>query len=65
MKFADLLEEFIEYTPILVKEDRRMSPCNRLDLQTTRMPKNLPEKMGVNILNLVQLTFKSSEVKVL
>ena len=30
-----LLEEFIEYTPSLIKENQRMSTsCNRLDLQT-------------------------------
>ena len=44
-----ILEEFIEYNiPILIKENRRMSTCNRLDLQTLGsqpviMPKHLPD----------------------
>jgi hypothetical protein len=47
-KLPIILEEFIkEYTPNLIKEDRRMSTCNQLNLQTLgsqpiSMPKNLP-----------------------
>ena len=41
------LEEFIKYSPFFIKENRRMSTCNRLDLQTLGsqpvMPKNLPD----------------------
>ena len=40
------LEEIIEHTPNLIKKTRRMSTCNRLDLQTLGsqpvMPTNLP-----------------------
>ena len=28
------LEEYMEYTPYLIKENQRLSTCNRLDLQT-------------------------------
>jgi hypothetical protein len=46
-KLAIILEEFIEYTPNLIKENRRMSTCNRLDVQTLGslpiMLKNLPD----------------------
>ena len=43
-----VLEEFMEYTPNLIKENRRMWQCNRLDLQIPGsqpviMPKNLPD----------------------
>ena len=42
------LEEFKEYFPNLIKEKRRMSTCNWLDLQTLGsrliMPKNLPDQ---------------------
>ena len=46
-KLPIILEECIEYTPIVMKENRRMSTCNRLDLITLGsqpvMPKNLPD----------------------
>ena len=46
-KLPIILEEFIEIYPNLIKENRRMSTCNRLDLQTLGsqpvMPKNLPD----------------------
>ena len=46
-KLPIILEESIEYTSILIKENQRMSTCNRLDLQTLGsqqvMPKNLPD----------------------
>ena len=38
-KLPIILEEMIEYTPNLVKENRRMSTCNRLDLQTLQKDK--------------------------
>jgi len=33
-KLSIILEEFIDYTPLLIRENWRMSTCNRLDLQT-------------------------------
>ena len=44
--FRDL-EEFTEYSLILIKQNRKMSTCNQLVLETlgsrmTMMPKNLP-----------------------
>ena len=47
-KLPIILEEPMEYTPILIiKENRRMPTCNRLELQTLGsqpiMPKNLPD----------------------
>ena len=46
-KLLIVLEGFIEYTPKLLKENRRMWTCNRLDLQTLEsqpvMPKNVPD----------------------
>ena len=46
-KLPTILEEFIEYTFNLIKENRRMWTCKQLDLQTLLgsqplMPKNLP-----------------------
>jgi hypothetical protein len=45
-KLPIILEDFIERYPILIKENRGMSTCNRLDLQTLGgsqpiMPSNL------------------------
>ena len=46
-KLPIILEEFHRIYPNLLKENRRMSTCNRLDLQTLGsqpvMPKNLPD----------------------
>ena len=46
-KLPTILKEFIEYTPNLIKENRRMSTCNQLDSQTLGsqpiMPKKLPD----------------------
>ena len=45
MKIADRFRGIYELYPNLIKENRRMSTCNRLDLQTLGsqpiMPKNL------------------------
>ena len=46
-KLSIILEEFVEYTPNLIKENRRMWTCNRSDLQSLGsqpvvMPKNIP-----------------------
>ena len=57
-----ILEEFIEYTPILMKENRTMSTCNRLDLQILGcqlvMPKNLPDYWFIH--KLLQEKFHTS-----
>ena len=54
-----ILEEFIEIYPNLIKENRKMSTYNRLDLQTLGsqpvMPKNLPDHW--HILYILELIF--------
>jgi hypothetical protein len=46
-KLPIILEEFIRIYPNLIKENWRMSTCNRLELPTLGsqpiMPKNLPD----------------------
>ena len=46
-KLPNILDEFMEYTPNLIKGNRRMSTCNRSDLQTLGsqpvMPNILPD----------------------
>ena len=51
-KLPIILEEFIEYTPILIQGTRRMWTCNQLDLPTLGwsqpvMPKSLPDRWSV------------------
>jgi hypothetical protein len=44
-KLAIILEECIEYNyPSFIKEQQRMSTCNRLDLQTLRMSTDCAQK---------------------
>ena len=49
-KITDHFRGIHEIYPILIKENRRMSTCNCLDLQTLAsepvMPKNLPDHWG-------------------
>ena len=45
-KLPVILEEFIEYTPISIKENRRMSTCNLLDLQTLGSQPIMPKKLS-------------------
>ena len=56
------LEEFIEYTPNSIKENRRMLTCNQLDLQTLgsqpiSMPKNLPDHCSRGMQKLILHSF--------
>ena len=58
-----ILEEFIEYTPNLIKEKWRMSTCNWLDLQTLGsqpvMPKILPDHcFATNYMHLCRLLIR-------
>ena len=49
-KITDHFRGIYRIYPNLIKENRRMSTCNRLDLQTLGsqlvMPKNLPDHWG-------------------
>jgi hypothetical protein len=41
-----VLKEFIEeYTPLTIKENRRMTTCNQLDLQTLGSQLTMPEHL--------------------
>ena len=55
-KLLIILEEFKEYIPNLMKENRTMSTCKRLDLQTLGsqpiMPENLPNHCNYVMLSL-------------
>ena len=43
-KLPIILEEFIEYTSNLIKENRRMSTCNWLDFVNTRISTDYAKK---------------------
>ena len=47
LKVPIILEEFIEYTPIIIKQTRRMWTCNRLDLQTLGCGPVMPMSVDV------------------
>ena len=60
-KLPTTLEDFVVMYPNLIQENRRMSICNRLDLQTlgsrpVMMPKKLPDHWFASPIGCMLLT---------